>query len=115
MKNLILVGLAFASLARAESNCFIDGANVPRCYAGKVYTGVSWPVYTADNPLEVLRETERRWPAETGQSVLLPLSKSGFKIQHVAIRTGKDFPDVICFVFERGSQTCFDTMEITER
>ncbi len=124
MRRLIIVGLALAGLFSHADSCFIDGANVPRCYATHLakspgdYLGVSWPVFTADNPLEVMHETERRWPAETGQSVRLPPSQN-FNVKHVRIDTPEHYPDVMCIDFYRAGlktgQTCFDTMEITER
>ncbi len=60
MRHLILIGLALAGLSlRAE--CFIDGAYVPRCTPAKpvAFEGVSWPVFTADSPVEVLEELDQ--------------------------------------------------------
>ncbi len=66
-------------------------------------------------------EGDRRWPAETGgvDGPVLPRSKMPYTVKHVRLDTPEHYPDVVCFDFYHGgvkhSQTCFDTMEITER
>ena len=127
MIQLILGALLIAaSLSHADS-CFIDGANVPRCLSFNprdqtpgAYQGVSWPVFTADSPLEVLQETDRRYGGPDYNGGVIELrSKLPIDVKHVRLDTPEHYPDVVCFDFYhqgvKRSQTCFDTMEITER
>lgn len=117
MRYLILTIAVVSSIATAD--CIIDGAMVPRCI-GPVpvaYEGVSYPVFTADNPAEVVAESNRRYG---GDSIVPYLPRSqAISVKHVRINTPEQYPEVTCFDFYikgvKRSQTCFDTMEITER
>lgn len=119
MRHLIIACLAlFAGFAHAE--CFIDGAFTPRCIFNHgqtpgAYHGVSWPVFTADTPEEVWAETEKRADGILAYAQVT----SSLNVKHVRLDTPEHYPDVVCFDFYHGgvkhSQTCFDTMEITER
>lgn len=116
MKHLILMGLALASLVSRAENCFIDGANTPRCAGPGQYSGVSWPVYTDDEPAKVWAESLRRAHDELGVD-LFDHSNYRPSVRNLRVNSPKDFPDIICLVFGGPKETkiCFDTMEITER
>lgn len=103
MRALILL---MALSLNAGADCILDGAFVPRCI-GPVpveYEGVSYPVFTADNPKEVMAESDRRDPGTLVP--YLPRSQAPITVKHVRIDT---------YHGKKASQTCFDTMEITER
>ena len=103
-----------------STGCFIDGSYTVRCdlNPNPHYEGVSWPVFTADTPKEVRAEQDRIYG--TYESLAGDLSRldTKYSVQHMRIDTEK-YPDVTCFDFyskgKKHSQTCFDTMEITER
>lgn len=116
----VSAGVYFSARAHAD-NCFIDGANVPRCAfigGSNHYVGVSWPVFTAETPLEVWNESLTRWSRESGDNTVSILEHIP-TVQHVRLDTPEHYPDVVCFDFYHAGikvgQTCFDTMEITER
>lgn len=91
--------------ARADApNCYMDGAFITRCPGDN---GSSWPVYTAPTPQEVHAEMFKRY-----QLVPEYQTKRTIQVRHVYFGT---YPDIVCFNFKNGHQTCFDTMEITER
>jgi len=114
-KQYVILLALFGGVANAE--CFIDGANVPRCQLSHEfksptdYQGVSWPVFTADTPAEVWSESIRRGGEASVYSIPT--------VKHVRLDTPEHYPDVVCFDFYHAgvkhSQVCFDTMEITER
>lgn len=70
--------------------------------------GVSWPVFTADTPIEVLKYQDENWH-------FTPLRDRSAMPHTVKTIDIGEYPDVICLKFKNGGQTCFDTMEITER
>jgi hypothetical protein len=125
MRYLILIAMLGAISNAVELKtgdlCFIDGSMSPRCveYVNGIpqaYVGVSWPVYTDDTPEKVWTESNRRWMQQSGDFISVSKPPS---VKHVRIDTPDLYPDVVCFDFYhhgvKDSQTCFDTMEITER
>lgn len=127
MRFLIVSSLVVLSVFKCTgataSECFIDGSMAPRCLdfnkpqTPGAYQGVSWPVYTSDNPLDVWLNTEH-----LNESFQVPYARRidvPFSVKHIRLDTPDHYPDVVCFDFYhhgvKHSQTCFDTMEITER
>lgn len=113
MKRLIFALVLFGTgAAQARGECFIDGAFRPRCDGGsRFYAGVSYPVFTANNPIDVLREMDRQWAAEAPYQRLVDQPQ---RILNIPI-SPKEYPDIICLQWVNGNKTCFYTMEITER
>lgn len=121
MKALI-IGCALIS-ATCSAQCFLDDSNTIRCASGKAYEGVSYAVFTADTPFEVLEEMDRRHnevdvPYLRHPENLMWPNQKKVTVNHVRIDV-ENYPDITCFDFhskgKKRSQTCFDTMEITER
>ncbi len=119
MKKMILLSLLFS--LSAQATCFIDGSNTPRCFEFKdkqtpgAFEGSSYTVFTADTPEKVLLEQDRMYFADVYTPWIPRAAQPDIKVLKIPMGVGKDYPDVICLVFKSGGQTCFDTMEITER
>ncbi len=84
------------------------------CGHGDVEAGGSnYPVATFDNPFLVLARMDREYlennPGASAER------KEPVVVKKIKMPSGKRYPDVVCFDFEDGAQTCFDPMEITER
>lgn len=128
MKRSILIAVAtmatVCSADKASSFCSLDAAYQWRCsQPGRPYTPVSSPVFTSDRPIDVLKEIDQRYPVlgESGEGFgpYANLADLPYTVQHVPLVTGDKYPDVICLDLihhgKKTAQTCFYTMEITER
>ncbi len=110
--------LLVSAVSVNADTCFIDGALVPRCLGIKMDNGVSWPVFTADTPIDVMRESDNH-ALQFGSLVPYRLRAELPIFTKVLDIDVEKYPDVVCFDFYskglKHAQTCFDPMEITER
>jgi phosphopantetheine adenylyltransferase len=71
-----------------------------------------YPVTTANSPRAALLAVNEAYMSDgiEPHDINEPLN-----VRHVKLHFGKTYPDIMCFDFDTGDQTCFDPMEITER